>query len=120
MRTYYIWILFLSLVSCNTEIELEQAEYEQKIVVDGWIESNNFAGVFLTLSSPFLTHYDSASISQTFLKYAKVTLTCSNGTSEILTLFRDDQLFPPFIYRTVRMKGITGCTYQLTVETRGR
>ncbi|MDD4922954.1 MAG: hypothetical protein PHS30_10825, partial [Bacteroidales bacterium] len=41
-------------------------------------------------------------------------------TSEILTLFRDDQLFPPFIYRTVRMKGITGCTYQLTVETRGR
>jgi len=121
MRKCYIWIYFLiCFTSCRTEVELKQGEYEQKMVVDGWIESGEFANVFLTLSSPFLTNYDSASISKTFLKYAKITLTCSNGESEILTLFRRDSYFPPFVYKSIRIKGIAGSTYHLKVEYKGQ
>jgi hypothetical protein len=116
----YIALLGFLLVSCTSTIELEQEEYEEQVVVDGAIESGDFANVFLTLSSPFLTNYDSASIAATFLKYGKVTLTCSNGDSEVLTVFKKSALFPPFVYRSVRMKGITGCTYDLKVEVRGK
>lgn len=119
-KLFILLMTLLCLVSCKTEIELEQADYEQKIVVDGWIESGNFANVFLTLSSPFLTNYDSASISQTFLKYAKITLSCSNGDMDTLVVFPQKNTFPPFVYKTTRMKGITGCTYQLMIETRGK
>lgn len=121
MRTFIIGILVLiNLAACRTDIELEQGKYEQKIVVDGAIESGEFANVYLTFSSPFLTNYDSASISKTFLKHAKVTLTCSNGESEILTLFRRNTFFPPFVYKSIRIKGISGNTYHLKIEYKGQ
>jgi hypothetical protein len=116
----YIVLLAVLLAACSTPIELEQGEYEEQVVVDGAIESGAFAEVYLTMSSPFLTDYDSASIVATFLKYGKVTLTCSNGDSEVLTTYKETSFFPPFVYRSTRMKGIVGCTYDLKVEVRGR
>jgi len=114
--------MFLSLVlaGCSTQIELEQPIYESKIVVDGYIESNGFASVFLTRSSPFLTEYDSASVIASFINTAKITLSCSNGDSEILTLFRQHVFFPPFVYKSIRMKGIAGERYTLTISTGGK
>lgn len=113
-------LLLLGLVSCMAEIELEQPPYEPKVVVDGTIESNGFAQVFLTESSPFLTQYDSISIRESFLNEAAVRLTCSNGETEMLTLFRQSQFFPPFVYKSTRMKGIVGETYTLSISYRGR
>ncbi len=112
-------LLWLILLSCTNEIELEQPHYESKIVVDGFIESNGFANVYVTRSSPFLTSYDSASVRATFVNAATVTLTCSNGDSEILTLFRQNSFFPPFVYKTIRMKGISGESYSLKVLYNG-
>lgn len=116
------WFLLLGLflLSCTNEIELEQPAYESKIVVDGYIESNGFANVFLMHSSPFLTEYDSASIQATFMNAASVTLTCSNGDAEILTLFRQNAFFPPFVYKSIRMKGIAGESYSLKVLFNGQ
>lgn len=113
ITAFFLW-------SCTQEIELAQPDYQKKIVVDGWIEAGGMAHVLLTLSSPFLTEYDSASIRKSFLNYAKITVTCSDGKSEVLTLFRENQLFPPFVYRTVEMKGEVGKRYDLTVEVFGR
>ena len=113
-------LLALFLLSCTTEIELKQPDYESKIVVDGFIESNGFANVYLMRSSPFLTEYDSASVRATFMNAATVTLTCSNGDSEILTLFRQNTFFPPFVYKTIRMKGIAGEIYSLNVNFNGK
>ncbi len=118
------FLLFITIhfifMGCTQEIELNQPEYEQKVVVDGWIESNNFAFVVLTLSSPFLTEYDSVAITKTFLYYAKITLTNSDGKSEILTLTRNKNYFPPYIYQSVSIKGVAGKTYQLKVEVLNR
>lgn len=113
------FLLLLGLVSCMAEIELEQPPYEPKVVVDGTIESNGFAQVFLTESSPFLTQYDSISIRESFLNEAAVRLTCSNGDTEMLTLFRQSQFFPPFVYKSTRMKGIVGESYTLSISYRG-
>jgi hypothetical protein len=116
MKNLFVLILFAGLCSCTSYVELDQEEYDQKIVVDGWIESGGYANVLLTLSSPFLTSYDSASIRATFINYAKVTLTSSKGESEILTIFYQDDIFPPFVYRSTKIKGELGCTYDLKVE----
>ncbi len=102
--------------SCSNSIDIEQPDYERKVVVDGWIESDDFAHVFLTYSSPFLTEYDSTSIRQSFLNNAKVTILASNGESEVLTLFRKSEFFPPFVYKTTRIKGAVGLSYTLTIE----
>jgi hypothetical protein len=118
---YFLLSLFLTLfVSCDKEIEIEQPPYEQKIVVDGYIEQGKPANVFLTLSSPFLTNYDSVSIRKSFLNYAKVVIASSTGKEEVLTLFRQDSFFPPFVYRSVNLVGEVGVTYKLKVFVLGK
>jgi len=109
----------MALMSCSKEVEIEQPAYKSKVAVDGWIEAGDYANVILTRSSPFLTDYDSASIRNTFLNTAKVTIITGSGDSEILTLFRKDEFFPPFIYKSIRLKGQAGESYQLKIETRG-
>ena len=119
-KNWPIFFLLILFTSCSMEIELNQPAYQSKVVVDGFIESNGFAHVFLTKSSPFLTKYDSASIRESFLNTASVKLICSNGDSEILTLFRQNTFFPPFIYKSIRMKGISGETYSLEIRSQGK
>ncbi len=114
MRLFYL-IFILALLSCSKEIEVEQVDYKRKIVVDGWIENGKNAQVLLTLSSPFLAEYDSASIRATFLNYAKVTLSTGSGDSEVLTLSRRNEFFPPFVYKSIRIKGEVGESYKLEV-----
>ncbi len=116
-KTLYIVVaLIIVLMACSKEIDIEQPLYETKVVVDGSISNNDYANIILTRSSPFLTDYDSASIRNTFLNYAKVTLSSSKGESEILTLFRRDEFFPPFVYKSVDIKGEVGVTYDLKIE----
>lgn len=117
----FLWVFFIVIISaCSKEIDIEQVDYETKIVVDGWIENGKTANVFLTMSSPFLTDYDSASIRNTFLNYAKVTITTGKGVSEVLTLTRRDEFFPPFVYKTINLKGELGETYYLEVAYQNR
>jgi len=101
-------------------VSLNQEEYHQKIVVDGWIEPDEFASVYLTFSSPFLSQYDSASVVKSFLNHAKVTVYSSTGEVEILTLFKKREFFPPFIYKTTELVGKTGESYQLKIEYGGK
>jgi hypothetical protein len=121
MKNLILSIAFiLAIWGCTKEVNLDQPSYESKIVVDGFIESGRAARVFLTLSSPYLTHYDSASIRNTFLNYAKITLTSSLGEEEVLTLYREDSFFPPFVYKSVSIRGKVGARYDLKVEVLGR
>lgn len=120
MNKSWLPLLLLLLLSCTNEIELKQSDYTPKVVVDGYIESGGYAYVYLTKSSPFLTEYDSASIRATFLNTATVTLKCSNGDSEVLTLRRQNSFFPPFVYNSIRMKGIVGETYTIEILTNGK
>ncbi len=102
---------------CTKEIEIDLGSYTPQVVVDGWIETDGKAHVFLTRSSAYLTHYDSASIRNLFINNAKITLTCSDGRSEILTLYKQDEFFPPFVYKSIGIRGEENKSYGLTVET---
>ncbi|MGQ1889086.1 DUF4249 family protein [Thermophagus sp. OGC60D27] len=115
-----IALISITILSCRKEVELEQPAYQQKMVVDGYIETGQPAHVFLTMSSPFLTHYDSVSIRASFLNYAKITLSSSLGEEEVLTLFRENSFFPPYVYKSVHIKGEEGVQYQIKVEGMGQ
>jgi len=116
---YFCLAFLLFILGCTSEISLNQNEYQPKIVVDGWIEPNEPAIVFLTQSSPFLTQYDSVSIVKSFLNHAKVSIYCSNGEEEILTLFKIKDHFPPYVYKTTQLTGTIGQSYSLKIEYNG-
>lgn len=122
-KMLYLVGIFLAaclLSSCVKEVEIEPQPYNRKVVVDGFIENGRYAQVFLTMSTPFLDEYDSVSIRKSFLNQAKVILRSSLGEEEVLTLFMRDSFFPPFVYRSVNIRGMVGVEYSLEIEVAGR
>ncbi len=111
-------IMLVMMLACNNEPDLTQGRYEPKIVIDGWIEQNSFPKVILTSSLSYFSAIDSASIRKLVNTIAKVSV--SDGeTTEVLTLKRDENYFPPYVYSGTSMKGQVGKTYTLTIETDG-
>jgi hypothetical protein len=101
-------------LACEPDIDNNLPVPEKKVIVDGWIEQNNFAYVILTYNSPYFSNLDSASFRALVATRAKVTI--SDGQNyEILTLMKDTNYFPPYIYRGTELKGEIGKTYFLSV-----
>jgi hypothetical protein len=111
--------LLLTLVSCDKEPDLNIPEPDDKIVIDGWIENEQYARVLLTSNTPYFSDLDSASIRELVLTRAKVTLT-DGVDSETLILRKDKNYFPPYIYEGNSIKGETGKSYTLTAEYGGK
>ena len=111
-----IVLIFIN-TSCNND-NFEIENYKSKIVIDGWIEQDKYCKVLLTLSAPYFSDVDSASLRDYALSTAKVTL--YNGTKEeVLTLKPNSNYFPPYVYISTDIKGEIGKTYTLTVKSRG-
>lgn len=109
----------LLFISCTRDVDLNIPKVRQEIVVDGWIENNDYPAVILTFSSRYYSDVDSARLLSLVLSSAKVTV--DDGTvAEVLTLFTSPEYFPPYIYKGTRLKGAAGKTYHLTIEYGGR
>lgn len=105
----------LLLVQCEPDYNPEMFSVEKKLVVDGWIENGRPPVVLLTYNTPYFGNLDSASFRQLVATRAKVTV--SNGIdAEILTLTKDTNYFPPFVYKGYSLIGEVGKTYTLLVE----
>jgi hypothetical protein len=113
---YSLWIfLGVATVACNTEPELDFVNYQSKLVIDGWIEQGNYPKVILSNSVSYFNEVDSATIRGLVETKAKVTV--SDGEEEeILTLKKDEDYFPSYVYSGTRLKGEVGKTYTLTVQ----
>jgi hypothetical protein len=118
-RLVLLMIPVVLLLACVPEPELDQTSYEPKLVIDGSIESGGFPRVVLSNSASYFMNIDSANIRDLIVSTAKVTV--SDGVNEeILTLKRDDDFFPPYVYQGTSLKGEVGKTYSLTVEVKGK
>jgi hypothetical protein len=106
-------------ICCNDDLNLNLPDPDDKIVIDGWIESGQFAKVLLTRNSPYFSSIDSASIRALVLTWAKVTVT-DGEKSEILILRRNDNYFPPYIFEGNEIIGDTGKIYTITAEYGGK
>ena len=101
---------------CSCEKESMQEAYQQTLVVEGWIENDDFPVVILTKTLPVSREFQQVDNLEDYLvRWAKVTV--SDGeNSVVLTGRYDDMFYPPYVYTTSRIKGEVGKTYYLTVE----
>jgi hypothetical protein len=106
----------LCLCSCEKEIDLNLPDPEIKIVVEGWIDQDDYAIVMLTKSSPYFSVVDSATIVNMIVQNATVVV--SDGLLyDTLKPFFDPSYFPPFLYKGSLIKGEINKTYTLQVIT---
>ena len=112
-----LWLICFT--SCEDSINLEVEGYESKLVVDGWIEHNQYPIVVLSKSASYFATIDSAALRGLVATRAKVTI--SDGEKEeILTLKKNNLYYPPYIYQGTEIKGEAGKSYHLTIEAEGK
>ncbi|MEI6123505.1 MAG: DUF4249 domain-containing protein [Bacteroidota bacterium] len=104
--------------SCEKEITIKLPEEPKKLVVEGWIEQNQFAEVILTKSSPYFDPIDSAALLGSIVQGA--TIYVSDGiTTEKLSPTIDPLRFPFLVYKGDSLKGEIGKTYTLKIIAEG-
>jgi hypothetical protein len=106
-------LIFLLAIACSGLEDVEVNE-ERKVVIDGYIEQDQYPIVYLTYSSGFYEPVDSTSLQELVLTTARVEVSDGVNT-EVLTLFRNTEIYPPFYYRGTDLKGEAGKTYSLEV-----
>ncbi|MCF8378910.1 MAG: DUF4249 domain-containing protein [Bacteroidales bacterium] len=112
---FRIAAIILVLPSCEPELNIDIFQPDDKIVIDGWIESGRYASVLLTANAPYFSTLDSASMRDLVLSRAKVSLVHNHDTT-ILTLKKNEDYFPPLIYVASALKGEIGESYTLIAE----
>ena len=112
-------LFLLSLSSCEPKWDFGTANYESKIVVEGWIENGSFPHVCLSQSRTLDQLIGNTNLANIAIQWAKVTV--SDGTTtEVLTGRVDNNYLPPFVYSGVKIRGEVGKMYTLTVEYSGK
>lgn len=118
-KYFLVSLILCAAFSCNRDLKLSLPDPDDKIVIDGWMDSGQYAKVLLTRNTPYLSTIDSATGRSLVLTRAKVTLT-DGENSEILILRKNDNYFPPYIFEGNEIVGETGKTYTITAEYGGK
>lgn len=109
-------IVLMSLVSCSDDFTGDKENLD--IVVEGYIETNQLAKVFLTFPFSLNDEIGEETYKNFINSYAKVIVTCGSER-EILTFKKDENLIPPYYYTTTLMTGEAGKSYLLEVIYNG-
>lgn len=126
-------VLCVSMPSCTKEIDVNIGDAETKIVVEGWIENDQYAIVKLSRSSGYFDPIPAFSDTLNFLDYVLNDLVVQNATVVISDGVNFDTLVPtldfekfakwyrlPLVYIGKSIKGEAGKTYSLTVLADGK
>jgi hypothetical protein len=107
---YFVFVIIFA--QCETE---NKDIFNQKLVVDGYIEENEAARVILSKNIPLNIILNRDNIEQYYVRNAKITL-CDGLNSEVLILSSAPGLVPPFVYKGQTIIGQAGKTYDLKIE----
>jgi len=114
-------ILLITFCSCEKNIMIDVPQAEEKIVVEGWIDQNDYPIVFLTKNLPYFGTIDSAMLFNIIIQDATVIVSDGSITDTLkLIPFPDFNYFPPIYYTGYKIKGEVGKTYNLTVKAEGK
>lgn len=90
---------------------------EQRLVAEGWIDSDGYPVVLLTLSA--VPEEQMLSVADNLVRWGVVSLSDGERTV-VLTGGPTDDYFPPYRYYSYEMAGEPGKTYTLKAEYGGR
>jgi hypothetical protein len=120
MKTNTLILFFCLLIySCHSDANYDLKGYTQKIIVEGYISSNDYAKVYLSFNVPLSQKIDSMQMLKYFISVAKVTVSDGENTEILTGGYWDRNHYPPFYYASTDLKGKEGSTYHLTVEYSG-
>jgi len=115
---FLLFFAFL-LYSCERNITVDIPDSEEKLVMEGAIEQEEYPMVFLTKNLPYFGVVDSAAIIHLIVQEAVVIV--SDGiTTDTLQKTFDFNYFPPIYFKGTKIKGEAGKTYFLTVIAEGK
>lgn len=109
-------VLYILFASCEQSDPELISQNQLPLVVEGWIEEGAAPVVMVTHAVDLNT--DTASFDGFVEKWCRVSVEdIENGQKQLLTGRINDSYTPSFIFTHTRMRGQTGHTYRLTVET---
>src|SRR5690606_16696420 len=111
---YLGWVSALVLIftaSCRKDVTVELPNYQQKIVIDGSIETGSPAMVFLSYSVPYFGDFDYTSPQSAFIKGAFVIV--SDGTT--IDTLKEPDTKNGYLYLGSKVIGQVGKTYVIKV-----
>lgn len=119
------FLVFLSFffVSCEKDIEIVLDPSQTRLVVDGSIENNRPPIIFLTKSFDFFSKIDSAALTGSFVRNARVTI--DDGSRKVVLLedsLKSSEGATLYFYSTAANQGFlgrVGARYELAIETGG-
>lgn len=113
-KTYLFFVSAMAVLlsSCRKDVTLELPDYQNKIVVDGFIETGSTAAVFLSNSVPYFGTFDFSQPQTAFIKNAEVTVTDGTKTEKLIEV--DPSV--GYFYVGTTLVGVQGKTYTLTVK----
>jgi hypothetical protein len=116
-----ISLLLIAIIfySCEKDINIDVPAAEQKVVIQGSIDLNDYAKVSLTKNLPYFGTIDSSMIYDLIIQEATVIV--SDGlVNDTLKKVTDLTMFPPIYYKGTQIKGEVGKTYHLKVIALGK
>ena len=115
MKKIIVLFSVLLMISCTKDDLSKQISLESKVVVEGWIEEDDYAQVLLSSSIPVTDVIDTTNVLNHVIRSAKITI--SDGeNSEVLRVKNDKNRVPPFVYYGTTLKGEAGKQYSLKIE----
>ncbi len=117
--TITLFIITITMISCEKEITIDLPTPESKLVIEGAIEEGQVPWVFITMNSPYFSPVDSTVLFNMIIKNAKVSVTDGITTDSLIPTW-DPYTFPYYKYVGSTIIGQTGKTYWLKVEVDGK
>lgn len=122
MKIYlrHIASLFLTvlLFGCERDIEVELAEFEDQLVVEGYVIAGENPIVFLTQNVGFFQGIGQSTLTEIIIPDATVIVR-GNDQVDTLDFVQDNNFFPPFYYTTDQLTGEYDTNYELVIEVNG-
>jgi len=121
--TFPLFIILTLFLSCQTEIEVKIPEYYNKIVVEGYIENDQYPTVSLYRSAPYFSTMSlQYLIDSIVIRNAKVFVISGKGETQELFMNRipDPEMPLLFAYKGTGFKGERNTSYTLKIEWNGK
>jgi hypothetical protein len=121
----YLLLIYLAVTllmsSCQKEVYIDLPDPEFKLVVEGWIEQDEYPVVALTRNSPYFSQVDSSTLANLFILNADVYVSDGIQTEKLQLDFSNAiaGIWPFICYKGSVIKGEIGKSYSLTIYAEG-
>jgi hypothetical protein len=104
--------------SCERDIEIELASFEDRLVVEGYMIAEENPVVFLTQNVGFFEGIAQSTLAEIIVPDATVMVR-GGGRVDTLEFVLDNNYFPPFYYTSNNLIGEYDTSYELIIQANG-